>query len=462
MDASKGRDGASTQASVVDLGPETSTWDDFVSRSNPGSYLQTSAWAQVKARNGWTPMRFIGSSFVEAVASRRSRSVRSNRRRLRRDRRFGRRRTRGTTEESAFGAQILVRKPRLFPWAFAYAPRGPVFERWNPATLDAFTVALRDALASGPARISHVRIEPEIEMNGPWDVEGEFRHALRRDGWRVGTPIQPLRTRQVDLRADETALWGDLRKKWRQYVNKARKSEVRVVDATSDRLPEFYSIYRETAKRAGFVIRTYESYLGVWKAFARLGMARLLMAEGPDGVGLATLFLLRVGDRVIEPYGGMTEAGAESRANYLLKWEAIRTSREQGADELRHVGPVPRRASSNSRPVSAAAKSGTSGRGTSSSTPPAGWRSTAPRWSRIELPPGDTVSGTFGAGDWCRPTRRASDLSRRRDRSRRDRRGATRFAGGAARGGRAHSPTLPRGADRAVGCVGSASTGSVV
>jgi lipid II:glycine glycyltransferase (peptidoglycan interpeptide bridge formation enzyme) len=114
-------------------------------------------------------------------------------------------------------------------------------------------------------------------------------------------------------------------------VNKARKGEVRVVDATVDRLPEFYSIYRETARRAGFVIRTYESYLGVWRAFERLGMARLLMAEGPDGVGLATLFLLRVGDRVVEPYGGMTEAGAESRANYLLKWEAMRTSREQGA-----------------------------------------------------------------------------------------------------------------------------------
>jgi lipid II:glycine glycyltransferase (peptidoglycan interpeptide bridge formation enzyme) len=126
-------------------------------------------------------------------------------------------------------------------------------------------------------------------------------------------------------------MWGELRKKWRQYVNKARKGEVRVVEATVERLPEFYSIYQETARRAGFVIRTYESYLGVWQAFARLGMARLLMAEGPDGVGLATLFLLRVGDRVIEPYGGMTEAGADCRANYLLKWEAMRTSKEQGA-----------------------------------------------------------------------------------------------------------------------------------
>ncbi|MEO7665226.1 MAG: peptidoglycan bridge formation glycyltransferase FemA/FemB family protein, partial [Candidatus Limnocylindrales bacterium] len=39
----------------------------------------------------------------------------------------------------------------------------------------------------------------------------------------------------------------------------------------------------------------------------------------------------RCGSRVVEPYGGMTEAGADSRANYLLKWEAIRSSREDGA-----------------------------------------------------------------------------------------------------------------------------------
>jgi peptidoglycan pentaglycine glycine transferase (the first glycine) len=227
--------------------------------------------------------------------------------------------------------QLLLRRPRLFPWAFAYAPRGPVLEAWNPATLGAFTVGLRNALVSAPTRVSHVRIEPEIELNGPCDVDGDLRHALRRSGWRPGAPIQPPRTRQIDLRADEAALWGDLRKKWRQYVNKARKSEIRVVDATVERLPEFYSVYRETARRAGFIIRTYDSYLTVWQAFAKLGMARLLIAETPEGEAVATLFLLRVGNRVIEPYGGMTAQGAETRANYLLKWEAIRTSRDRGA-----------------------------------------------------------------------------------------------------------------------------------
>ncbi|HEX7590410.1 MAG TPA: peptidoglycan bridge formation glycyltransferase FemA/FemB family protein [Candidatus Limnocylindrales bacterium] len=302
METTRSGEAVSARSSVVDLAPTTSDWDAFVSRSTPGSYLQTSAWAEVKAPNGWTPMRFIGSTAHGADAA-----------------------------ASTFGAQLLVRKPKALPWAFAYAPRGPIFETWNPATLEAFTAGLRQVVTAEPWRISHVRIEPEIELNGPADVDGEFRRALRNCGWRVATPIQPPRTRQVDLRPEEEVLWGNLRKKWRQYVNKARKSEVRVVEASVDRLPEFYAIYRETAKRAGFVIRTYESYLGVWEAFAKLGMARLLIAEGPDGAGLATLFLLRVGDRVVEPYGGMTPAGADLRANYLLKWEAMRTSREQGA-----------------------------------------------------------------------------------------------------------------------------------
>jgi lipid II:glycine glycyltransferase (peptidoglycan interpeptide bridge formation enzyme) len=328
--ASRGSGSSVLKASTVDLAPSTAAWDAFVSCSNPGSYLQTSAWAEVKAPNGWVPMRFIGSAIGGKVPT--SKRVETGvvlsadeSPTADEDERSG------SGQESEFGVQLLIRKPRLFPWGFAYAPRGPVFEAWNGATLQAFTAALRQAVAASSSKISHVRIEPEIEINGPCDLDGEFRHALRRSGWRPGTPIQPPRTRQVDLRPDETALWGDLRKKWRQYVNKARKGGVRVVEVTVERLPEFYSIYQETARRAGFVIRTYESYLGVWRAFDRLGMARLLMAEGPDGVGLATLFLLRVGDRVIEPYGGMTEAGAECRANYLLKWEAIRTSREAGA-----------------------------------------------------------------------------------------------------------------------------------
>ena len=271
-------------------------WDAFVAGSDPGSYLQLSAWATVKAVNGWSAHRILAET------------------------------------TTPIGAQILVRRPRPMPWGFAYAPRGPVAATtWTPEAIAEFTATVRDRLPASAGRISHVRIDPEIEVDGPLDPDGALRRALRTAGWRPAPPIQPNATRVVDLRPDEEALWGDLRKKWRQYVNKARTAGLSVVEADGSRLADFYRIYRETAERAGFLIRAESAYRDVWESYAPAGNARLLFAETADGEPQATLFLVRCGPRVVEPYGGMTAAGAESRANYLLKWEAIRSSRAAGA-----------------------------------------------------------------------------------------------------------------------------------
>ncbi len=192
-------------------------------------------------------------------------------------------------------------------------------------------------------RASHLRIDPEIEAGADRDEGGAVTGALLAAGWQPAAAIQPAATRSIDLAGDEEALWGDLRKKWRQYVNKARSGGVRIVDAGPERLDEFYRIYQETAARAGFLIRAASAYRDIWDAFAPAGRARLLFAEHADGEPVATLFLVRAGGRVVEPYGGMTQAGADSRANYLLKWEAIRSSKEQGATSydlwgLAHAG----------------------------------------------------------------------------------------------------------------------------
>jgi peptidoglycan pentaglycine glycine transferase (the first glycine) len=272
---------------------DADAWDALVESSDPGSYLQLSGWATVKAVNGWAAHRLLAADWV--------------------------------------GAQVLVRRPRPLPWAFAYAPRGPLGGDWSEDAVRVFTETVRGELSRAAGRVSHLRIDPEIEVDGPHDVDGALRRSLAANGWRSAPPIQPASTRVIDLGADEDALWGELRKKWRQYVNKARSAGVVVVDADGERLGEFYRIYRETADRAGFLIRTEAAYRDVWDAFAPAGRARLLFAQTADGEPLASLFLVRCGSRVVEPYGGMTQAGGDSRANYLLKWEAIRSSKEAGA-----------------------------------------------------------------------------------------------------------------------------------
>jgi peptidoglycan pentaglycine glycine transferase (the first glycine) len=276
-------------------------WDAFVAASQQATYLQATAWARVKAANGWS------AEHVETADG----------------------------AEPRVGAQVLLRRPgpiaALVPWAFAYAPRGPIAAAWSDpvATVRAWTAAVRDhRWASRPALL---RIDPEIERDGPLDPEGAVRAALAAAGWRSAPGIQPTTTRVVDLRPDEAALWSDLRKKWRQYVNRARSAGVTIVDAEADRLGDFHRIMTETSRRTGTLIRTEAAYRDIFEAFRPTGDARLLFAEGPDGTAQAALLLVRSGSRVVEPYGGMTAAGAESRANYLLKWEAMGSSRETGA-----------------------------------------------------------------------------------------------------------------------------------
>lgn len=274
---------------------DAATWDAYVEADARATYLQASAWAAVKAANGWRARRVVATTPSGAI----------------------------------IGGQVLLRRPRIVPWSFGYAPRGPVAATWDGATIGAWTDALR-ATRWGE-RVAQVRIDPEIEADGELDPDGGLRAELTRAGWRAAPSIQPAVSRVVDLRADEAALWSDLRTKWRQYVNKARSAGVTVAEAGDESLGAFHAILTETAVRAGTRIRAASAYRDIWDAFRPTGRARLLLALGPDGDPQAALLLVRSGDRVVEPYGGMTATGARSRANYLVKWEAIRSSREAGA-----------------------------------------------------------------------------------------------------------------------------------
>ena len=269
------------------LGDDAAAWDAFVASAPSGSYMQLTAWAEVKSVNGWRSSRLV----VEGP-------------------------------DGPIGAQVLVHDLGRTPWSVGYAPRGPVAPGFTQPGLAAWTAAVRELAAR--RRLSHVTIEPQVPA-------GEGLEAmLAACGWRRARTVQDPRTRIIDLDRPEAEVWGDLRSKWRQYVNKARREGVVIVETGEEGIPDFQRIYVETAQRAGFVHRAESAYRDVYRAFAAREAARLIFARLPGGEPVAALLLLHCGRRVIEPYGGMTATGGESRANYLLKWEAIRSSRERG------------------------------------------------------------------------------------------------------------------------------------
>jgi peptidoglycan pentaglycine glycine transferase (the first glycine) len=271
-------------------------WNEFVEAAPYHAFPQLWEWGEVRAVGGWRPVRIaVGPTRDEPIA----------------------------------GAQLLLRRLPLLGWHLAYAPRGPIGRLDDPAVLDALVAAMR-ALARAE-RIATIRVDPET------GADASYGRALVRAPWRAAPKVQPVMTRVIDLVVGEDELRANLRRKHRQYINKAERAGIRVErfdggspsDAIGPALEDFNRIYASTASRAGFVSRAPSYYERVWSAFAPARHARLSFAL-LDGERVATLFHFTCGDRVVESYGGMTEAGAEARANYLLKWDALRTFASEG------------------------------------------------------------------------------------------------------------------------------------
>jgi len=275
---------------------DAGTWNAFVESAPYHAFPQLWEWGEVRAMGGWRPVRLaVGPSQDEPIA----------------------------------GAQVLLKRLPVVGWHLGYVPRGPIGRLDDPAVRDALVRALR-ALGRDD-RIATVRADPEARLGTP------YGQALLERPWRAAPKVQPPTTRVIDLRPGEEALRANLKRKHRQYVNKAERAGIVVERLDGSTPPEvigpaladFNRIYRYTADRAGFVARQPFYYERVWSIFAPTGRVRLSFAL-LDGERVATLFHFTCGERAVESYGGMTDAGADARANYLLKWAAIADFARQG------------------------------------------------------------------------------------------------------------------------------------
>lgn len=277
---------------VTDAG----VWNRFVESAAYHSFPQLWEWGEVRAAAGWRPLRLaVGPSPDRPVA----------------------------------GAQLLLRRVPLTGWHLAYVPRGPIGALDDAATRVALYSALRGL--GRAEKIATVRADPEARP------DTAYGQALLGQPWRAAPKVQPPTTRIIDLTVGEDALRAGLKPKHRQYVSKAEREGVGIEQfdgsspaaATGPALADFNRIYQFTARRAGFAAREPSYYERVWGAFAPTGRVRLSFAT-LNGERVATIFHITCGERAVETYGGMTEAGADARANYLLKWTAISDFAREG------------------------------------------------------------------------------------------------------------------------------------
>jgi len=263
-------------------------WDEY-QLENGAHPLQLWGWGQVKAGHGWSAERIFAYDEDTIVGS----------------------------------AQVLIRRlPSPFK-SFAYIPRGPLVQE---SYRDDFLAALAKLVKRDYKSVA-LSVEP---------ADAEFTPP---EGWnRSANKILSAETILLDLSKPESDLLNDMAKKTRQYIRKSAAEGI-VIKAvrTKEELEKCLHIYRQTAQRAKFNLHQNQYYFDV---FNLLGDHSPVFAAYVDDQPVAFLWLAISADTSYELYGGMNEDGQQLRANYALKWYAIRKVKEWGLTKYDFGGLV--------------------------------------------------------------------------------------------------------------------------
>lgn len=256
-------------------------WDDYV-LENGGHPLQLWGWGEVKAAHGWYAERLFGYDMDKNIVG---------------------------------GAQILIRR---LPWPFrslVYVPRGPV---GDGAQAPEFLEALA-SYAKSRYRAVVLTIEPDWR-----DLP-----VLGKNWQQSDNTILIPRTLILDLSRSEEELMAPMAKKTRQYIRKSLAEDDFAIQQVKGReyLAQCLELYHQTAARAGFALHNDQYYYDI---FDQLGEASPVFAAFYGGEPVAFVWLAISADTAFELYGGMNDKGQELRANYALKWHAIRKMQEWG------------------------------------------------------------------------------------------------------------------------------------
>jgi peptidoglycan pentaglycine glycine transferase (the first glycine) len=220
-------------------------------------------------------------------------------------------------------ALVLQRRLGRLPVSLLYVPKGPLLNHGDAGAWEVVLAHLEDL-----ARRQHAifcKIDPDVPLEKEVLVS-----RLLAAGWRPSPEqIQFRNTMVLDLTRDEADLLSDMKSKWRYNVRLAGRRGVSVEGGTRADLPLLYDMYRETARRDGFVIRPSAYYEDAWGSFIEKGLAHPLIAR-VAGEAVAMVILFRFGRTAWYMYGASRDRHRDKMPNHLLQWEAMRWAKSQG------------------------------------------------------------------------------------------------------------------------------------
>jgi lipid II:glycine glycyltransferase (peptidoglycan interpeptide bridge formation enzyme) len=261
------------------------------------SFLQSAFWGTFKARFGWTALGFL-ADWGE----------------------WGRR-------------PLMVLRRSLGPGiGFAYVPWGPELPGLPPdaasrqGALSETARALKPLL---PGNTAFIRFDP------PWYTEGAgiFPPLLDKPFRRAAVDIQPPDTVLIDLSPEEGDILAQMNPKWRYNIRLAERRGVLVRRADEEGLPAFYALFRETGKRDGIAIHSFDYYQTLFshsRTYGAGGPELRLYLAAHEGDPVAAVIVLIRGEEAVYLYGASSDRKRNLMANYALQWQAMRDAKASG------------------------------------------------------------------------------------------------------------------------------------
>lgn len=273
-------------------------WDELCVAAPRGHVLQSRAWAEHRAAQGWQPL------FVRFADSR--------------------------------AALVLTRRQPPLPGFAAYAPRGPISAGDEPLAVAARAIALADWLAGRGARV--LAVDPEL------DADVAYAAALQRRGFHEIDEIQAARHRMIvalPQGATEADLLARMAKSARQRIRAAEGAGTSVDDsAGTELLPELMRMLGQAAEAKHFGVGQAGALMRWWERALAAGHARLLAARH-DAAVIGGLLVYDHGGRFSTAYSADDRASRERLPGtmHLLRWRLLQLALARG-DPFTDLGGV--------------------------------------------------------------------------------------------------------------------------
>ena len=267
-------------------------WDKFVNSHPNGSVLQTTQWARLKNRFGWTSHRVWLKKEGKIVA----------------------------------GAQILFKTIAMRLARFAYIPHGPLVN-WQDEEQVAVLLNQID-LAVYKFNAGFVKMEPALWQtdihSAQWDDI-----CTQNDLFRETDDLQPPQTIMIDLTASEEEIMARMKQKTRYNIRLSAKKGVTIRQGDKSDLKAFTELMKVTGERDGFGVRAPEYYRDAYLFFEESGDVALFFAEYEQRP-LAAVMAFKTNHTAYNLFSASNNEERNRMPNYAVQWAVMQWAKEQG------------------------------------------------------------------------------------------------------------------------------------